>query len=218
MQLWQVQTVQCMEFCVPLKLSLEMRASISFVGLPVGVALLKGLESGCDLGITLEIPFSIACLLLRTFWSGLPPSEKFAVLCFEIPTVNKTNYVNNQIFSFVDFAMCCIFPAITDVLHSLLALFVGSNSFISLLGSSLQWSVRLWTLFFFIQRWWLQYNRTYSWQRLCHPCCTSSVCISYCSLQSNVCSVVFVLLIKAVIEQRCLLSSSREAGVSSRSA
>lgn len=55
----------------------------------------------------------------------LPLSEKFAVLCFEIPSVNKANYVNNQIFSLVDFAMCCIFPAITDVLYSLLALFLS---------------------------------------------------------------------------------------------
>lgn len=209
MQLWQVQPVQCMEFCVPLEPSLEMRVSISFVGLLAGSCGDGFVEFGCDLGITPEIPFSIACLLLRTFWSGLPPSEKFAVLCFEIRSVNKANYVNNQIFSFVDFA---IFPAITDVLHSLLALFVGGNSFINF-----QWSVRLWTLFL-IQRWWLQYSKMYSWQRLCHPHCTSSVCISYCSLQSNVCSVVFVLLIKAEIEQRCLLSSSREAGVSSRSA
>lgn len=107
LELWQVEAVRSMEFCVPLKPSLEMRVSVSFVGLPVGslrVAWLTGLEFGCDLGITLEIPFSIACLLLRTFWSGLSPSEKFAVLCFEIPSVNKSNYVNNQIFSFVGFA------------------------------------------------------------------------------------------------------------------
>lgn len=35
-QLWQVQTVQSMEFGVPLKPSLEMRVSVSFVGLPAG--------------------------------------------------------------------------------------------------------------------------------------------------------------------------------------
>lgn len=34
------------------------------------MVLLKGLEFGRDVGITLEIPFGIASLLLRTFWSG----------------------------------------------------------------------------------------------------------------------------------------------------
>lgn len=47
----------------------------------------------------------------------LPLSEKFEVLSFEIPCVNKANYVNDKIFSFVYFATCCIFPAVTVVLY-----------------------------------------------------------------------------------------------------
>lgn len=126
-----------------------------FVGLPAGSCgdgFVEGSRIWMWSGHHPWDPFQYCQFIAQDFlvWiKVLPLSEKFAVLCFEIPSVNKANYVNSQIFSFVDSAMCCIFPAITDIIlfTSSLSPFVGGNSFIILLGSSsLHWSVRLWTL------------------------------------------------------------------------
>lgn len=83
------------------------------------MALLEGLEFGCDLGVTLEISFSVLPVIVLgvlVCMQVLLLSEKLEALCFEMLRADKAGYINDQTL-FVYFATCCVFPAITVVLY-----------------------------------------------------------------------------------------------------
>lgn len=102
------------------------------------MALSEGLEFRCDLDIKREVPFSryhqFSALDVLVCIKVLPLSEKFEVLCFVISCVNKANYINDQILSFVHFAVRCYLPCNNCwTILFIICPFVGNNCFVSLL-------------------------------------------------------------------------------------